>query len=63
MNEKKADSKHTFQQVSDTDRVEMLKKSIKELEHRAKYSKNPLEARQLRSRIGKLQMELKMLTS
>ena len=42
---------------------ESIKKSIKELEHRAKYSKNPLEARQLRSRIGKLQIELKKFSS
>lgn len=37
---------------------EQIKESIITLEHREKYSKNPLEKRQLRSQIGKLQREL-----
>ena len=39
---------------------EEILKAIKTLEHRERYSKNPLEKRQLRSQIGKLQRELKM---
>ena len=39
---------------------EEILKAIKVLEHRERYSKNPLEKRQLRSQIGKLQRELKM---
>ena len=39
---------------------EEILKAIKTLEHREKYSKNPLEKRQLRSQIGKLQRELKI---
>ena len=38
---------------------EEIIKTIKTLEHRERYSKNPLEKRQLRSQIGKLQRELK----
>ena len=39
-----------------------IKDSIKTLEHKEKYSKNPLEKRQLRSQIGKLQRKLKTIT-
>ena len=39
---------------------EEILKAIKALEHGERYSKNPLEKRQLRSQIGKLQRELKM---
>lgn len=39
-----------------------IRDSIKTLEHREKYSKNPMEKRQLRSQIGKLQRELKAIT-
>lgn len=38
---------------------EILKKNIKSLESQAKHSKNPMEQRQLRQKIGKLQMKLK----
>ena len=44
--------------MSTTNKEEIIK-SIKILEHREKYSKNPLEKRQLRSQIGKLQRDLK----
>ena len=44
--------------MSDKDKNSIIE-SIKTLEHREKYSKNPLEKRQLRSQIGKLQRELK----
>ena len=37
-----------------------LRESIRNIEHREKYSKNPMEKRQLRSQIGKLQRELKL---
>ena len=39
---------------------EEILKAIKTLEHRERYAKNPLEKRQLRSQIGKLQRELKI---
>ena len=38
---------------------EIIKKDIKSLESQAKHSKNPMEQRQLRQKIGKLQMKLK----
>ena len=38
---------------------EILKKDIKSLETQAKHSKNPMEQRQLRQKIGRLQMKLK----
>ena len=38
---------------------EILKKNIKSLESQAKHSKNPMEQRQLRQKIGKLRMKLK----
>jgi len=38
---------------------EIIKKDIKSLESKAKHSKNPMEQRQLRQKIGKLQMKLK----
>ena len=44
----------------ETKSKEEILKAIKTLEHREKYSKNPLEKRQLRSQIGKLQRELKI---
>ena len=42
-------------------RADVIKKTIKSLERSAKYSKNPLEQRQFRTKIGKLQRELKAL--
>lgn len=41
-------------------RVEDITKKIKDLEHKIRYSKNPMEERSLRSQVGKLQRELKV---
>ncbi len=41
--------------------IESLQKKIKDLEHRERYSKNQLEKRSIRSKIGELQRELTAL--
>ncbi len=41
-------------------KVKEINEAIRNLEHREKYSKNPMEKRQLRSQIGGLQRELKL---
>ena len=46
--------------INEVKSKEEIVKAINALEHREKYSKNPLEKRQLRSQIGKLQRELKI---
>ncbi len=38
--------------------VAEIQKKIKDLEHKEKYSKNPMEKRKLRSQIGQLQRDL-----
>ncbi len=44
------------------DEVTELKIKIRTLENKVRNSKNPLEQRQLRSQIGNLNKELKLLT-
>lgn len=41
-------------------KIKEINEAIRNLEHREKYSKNPMERRQLRSQIGNLQKELKL---
>jgi hypothetical protein len=38
-----------------------LRDTIRNMEHKIRYSDNPLEQRQLRMQVGKLQRELKIL--
>lgn len=41
--------------------IEQIEEKIKNTEHRIRYSKNPMEQRQLRSEVGKLQRTLKIM--
>ena len=41
--------------------IESLQKKIKDLEHKERYSKNPLEKRAIRSQIGQLNRDLAAL--
>lgn len=41
--------------------IEQLEEKIKNTEHRIRYSKNPLEERQLRSEVGKMYKKLKIM--
>ena len=60
--EKPEDTIHptkTLVPIKELSPEEILKKDIKSLETQAKHSKNPMEQRQLRQKIGRLQMKLK----
>lgn len=47
--------------MADTEKIELLEKSIKNLEKKEKYTTNNTEKRYLRSQMGNLRKELNIL--
>lgn len=59
MEEQKSFEGIVYSAINTIERPEVIRKTIKKFKQQLRYSKNPMEQRQLRSKLGQLERDLK----
>lgn len=59
MEEQKSLEGIVYSAINTIERPEVIRKTIKKFKQQLRYSKNPMEQRQLRSKLGQLERDLK----